>query len=145
MNKWDLRFAQLAGVVATWSKDPEVKVGAVIVAPTRRQFSQGYNGLPMGIFDDPELSKEERVQLSVHAEMNAILQCAFNVADSTLYVTKVPCLTCAKMIVQSQISRVVCTKLDPTSSWFKEQCRAVSLLTEAGVTVEYLTEGAYHG
>ena len=139
MNKWDLRFAQLAGTVSTWSKDPEVRVGAVVVAPTRRQLSPGYNGLPMGIFDDPELTKEERVELSVHAEMNAILQSAFNVAGSTLYVTKAPCLTCAKMIVQSQISRVVCTRLDKDSSWFSQQVKSISLMHEAGIEVEFLT------
>ena len=35
MQKWDLRFIELAKLVSTWSKDPSTKVGSVIVRPNK--------------------------------------------------------------------------------------------------------------
>ncbi len=42
-NKWHIRFYQVANLVASWSKDPEAKVGAVVVSPDKSQFISGYN------------------------------------------------------------------------------------------------------
>ena len=50
LNKWDERFVRIAFEVATWSKDPGTKVGAVLVAD-RRIIASGYNGFPQGIED----------------------------------------------------------------------------------------------
>ena len=80
--------------------------------------------------DDKSLvwvSKEEQVQMNIfekdgkqyglktkpevlHAEMNAVLKAAKTgnaVQDSTLYITLMPCLDCAKYLLQSGIKRVV--------------------------------------
>lgn len=43
MNKWHSRFMEMANLVASWSKDPSTKVGAVIVDDKRRIVSVGYN------------------------------------------------------------------------------------------------------
>ena len=46
-EKWDRRFLRLAREVASWSKDPSTKVGAVLVDPLDNTIvSLGYNGFP---------------------------------------------------------------------------------------------------
>jgi dCMP deaminase len=43
MNKWDLRYLNLAKEVSTWSKDPSSKIGAVAVGSKGQVLAQGYN------------------------------------------------------------------------------------------------------
>ena len=54
MNKWNYRYFRLAQETASWSKDPNRKVGAVIIGDKGQIKSQGYNGFPRGIDDDIE-------------------------------------------------------------------------------------------
>jgi dCMP deaminase len=134
-HKWDGRFMAVAETVATWSKDPSAKVGALLVAPDGRMTSWGFNGFPRGVSDDGRLQvKSSRLALTVHAEMNALLNCPVDPVGWTLYVTKHPCLECAKAIIQKGIERVVCP--DPAGSWSDEQTEARDLLREAGATVQ---------
>ena len=51
-TKWDPRMLQVAALVASWSKDPSSKCGAVITDMQHRIVSTGYNGLPQGVPDD---------------------------------------------------------------------------------------------
>ena len=53
-GQWKNRYYDLAGEVATWSKDPSKKVGAIIVGNHGQVLSQGYNGFPRGMDDDPK-------------------------------------------------------------------------------------------
>ena len=77
--KWDRRFLELSDVIARWSKDPSRGVGAVIVSPARQILATGFNGLPRGVEDRPDrLERPVKYDLIVHAEMNAIVQCARN-------------------------------------------------------------------
>lgn len=110
----------IAKVVALRANCSRRRVAAVIVAD-RRIISTGYNGTPRGITNCFEggcprcsgaaksgTSLEEC--LCVHAEQNAICQAAYygiRLADATIYVTLTPCLTCAKLIVNSGIKEVV--------------------------------------
>ena len=109
-NEWHHRYLGLAALVATWSKDPSTRVGAVLVRPDRSVASLGFNGLPKGVHDDDEVLanrawKYERV---VHAEMKAILLANESVKGYTLYVTTEPCNRCAAHIIQAGITRVIC-------------------------------------
>ena len=110
-EKWDARFLTLADSIATWSKDPSRGVGAVIVSPLKQVIATGYNGLPRGFADHEErLQRPGKYDLIVHAEMNAIIQCARNGVspiDATLYSTFSPCIHCSLSIVQAGITRVV--------------------------------------
>ena len=47
-NKWDIRYLELAELVASWSKDPSSKIGAVAVGSKGEVLAQGYNGFPRG-------------------------------------------------------------------------------------------------
>ena len=74
MNKWDIRYQQMAKLVASWSKDPSTRTGAVIVTPQKTVVSVGFNGFPRGVADDSRLyDRPIKYQIIVHCEMNAVL------------------------------------------------------------------------
>ena len=54
LNKWDERYLQLADCVATWSKDPSRKIGAIAIGSKGQVLAQGYNGFPRGVADTEE-------------------------------------------------------------------------------------------
>jgi dCMP deaminase len=72
------------------SKDPNTKVGAVLVGPGGHGLCHGYNGFPRRVADTQErlANRELKNRLMVHAEMNAILVAAsegVRLRGSTLY------------------------------------------------------------
>jgi dCMP deaminase len=113
-SDWDLFFFEMAGQAAGLSKDPDRKVGAVVVSPDRRQVSFGYNGFPAEVPDLPSLLADRDFKLAnvVHAERNALRQCPFDPRGCTLYVTRFPCLECSTMVVLRGIDRVVAPEPD---------------------------------
>lgn len=139
-SEWDERFMRLAREASTWSKDPDAQVGAVVVSPDRRRVSFGYNGLPWGMPDDPEVlcNKDLKNSLTIHAEQNAMANAPFDLEGFTLYVTKAPCLECALMVRQHRIVRVVSAPIDPNSRWCEEQRHAVRLLEGLGISVVWV-------
>lgn len=140
MSKWDERFVRIAHEVATWSKDPGTKVGAVLVSD-KRILATGYNGFPSGISDSLVRYTDREVKLAytVHAEVNALLNAAKNGArteGSTLYTTFHPCVNCAASVIQGGIARVVCPTVDSSPQrWRDNFTRARDLLLEAEVTI----------
>lgn len=140
--KWDAHFMAMAVQSAWLSKDPREKVGCLIVSPDRRMMTSGYNGFPAGIEDSKARldDKYEKNRLSVHAELNAILNARRDLSGWTLYVTKPACLDCAKAMVQAGIVRVVTPELREDSSWYVVQRQALDLLREAGVQHSTLPE-----
>lgn len=132
--KWDLRFLRMAEEVSTWSKDPRTKVGALIVSPDRRQFSTGYNGFPRKIADTLErlTDREIKNKIVVHAEMNAIDNCKFDVQGCSLYTTLFPCNRCCVSIINNNIKRII------TFNDFRKEMNhdlSYELFEEAGVEV----------
>lgn len=107
--EWRAFFTDVAERVALLSKDPDRKVGAVLVSPDRRQMSFGYNGFPSSVSDNPALLEDKAFKLMhmVHAEDNCLRQAPFSAAGCTLYVTRFPCAQCAQKIVDAGITRVV--------------------------------------
>jgi dCMP deaminase len=140
MNKWDKRFIDLAEHIATWSKDPSTKVGAVIADNHNRVVSVGYNGFPRNVADCNERLDDrcEKYDLTIHGEMNAILFANRDLTGCTLYTYPLPpCVRCAAHIIQSGISRVVAPSTD-NQRWVDSCNKARSLLEEAGVTVNWV-------
>lgn len=135
MTDWVSRFFKLAKEVSTWSKDPDCKVGVVIVSPDRRLFTTGYNGFPIGVADSEARLSNKRVKLdlTVHAEVNAILNARRDLSGWILFSTKPVCVGCAKAIIQAGIATVWCPELAPESSWFRENMEAIELLNEAQI------------
>lgn len=148
LDKWDRRFLKIAYEVSSWSKDPGTKVGAVLVKD-RRIISSGYNGFPQGIEDLPSRydDRETKLNLTVHAEVNAILNAAKNgavTAGSTLYVTFPPCISCSTAVIQAGISRIVRPHLSTAPDrWLDSFSKGGRLLVEAGIEVETFTKLNY--
>lgn len=111
---------EITRVVSTRSTCLRRQVGALIIRD-KRILSSGYNGSPRGLkhCSDSGCLREEmgipsgqRQELcrGLHAEQNAIVHAAYhgiNIAGSTLYVTHQPCITCAKMIINAGIIKVI--------------------------------------
>lgn len=64
-------------------------------------LSVGYNGFPPGIENEGKnWQKEEKSDLVVHAEANAVLLAGqADLEGSIAFVTMFPCLECAKMLI----------------------------------------------
>lgn len=139
---WDEYFSEIARQVATRSTCLRRQVGAVIIRD-KRILCTGYNGAPRGVVhcdvagclrEKLAIPSGQRQEIcrGLHAEQNAIIQAALHgvsVEGGTIYVTHQPCITCAKMIINSGIRRVVCAVEYPD-----ELSRGI--LREAGVTLE---------
>lgn len=138
MSKWDNRFLTLAAVIATWSKDPSTKVGAVIVDRQRRILGIGYNGFPRGVADDEtRLADRPRKLLStVHAEANAILNASGPVRGASIYCFPLePCAHCAGLIIQSGIQEVIAPKTETRPEWEEAWAVSRNMFNEAGVSL----------
>jgi dCMP deaminase len=102
-----LTYLQIAQSAALLSKDPSTKVGACIVSKDGRQFSIGYNGFPRGVEETPEKwERPLKYQYTVHSEVNAILNCPFDMRGSSIYVTLQPCHRCLGALIQAGIQYV---------------------------------------
>lgn len=139
---WNQRYLNIAKQIASWSKDPSTKVGAVIVGDKNQIISQGYNGFPRGFKDslDRLYNRETKYKFTIHAEANALYNALYNgvsVNGTTIYVHGLPvCVECAKAIIQSGIKRVVYDSL-PKENWKQSNEDALKLFSEAGVDVVY--------
>ena len=149
-DKWARRFMEMAGLVSSWAScyQKDRKIGAVIVRD-KRVMTTGYNGAPAGVKTCVERGECLRKKLgipsgtrhemcyAVHAEQNAIIQAAklgIEISGATLYCTHQPCILCAKMIVNSGITRVVYGEGYPDEF-------SLRIFEEAGVDIECYGEG----
>ena len=135
MTDWNQRFLSLAEHIAQWSKDPSTQVGAVIVDPSRRIVSTGYNGLPQGVDDtDNRLhTREIKYEMIVHGEINAILFAKQDLLGSTLYTWPfMPCSRCAGIVIQSGI-KIVVAPLNDSPRWKDSFQLSQTMFAEAGV------------
>lgn len=135
MSNWNSRFLQLAALVASWSKDPDRKVGAIIIDTDRRIVGIGYNGFPRRVRDlrGRYANKELKNKMVVHAEVNAILNSVQSVRGAHLYSTFFPCPTCAGFIIQSGIVTVVAKKTASSREWKEKHKVSKTMFDEAGV------------
>ena len=145
MNKWNYRYFRLAQETASWSKDPNRKVGAVIIGDKGQIKSQGYNGFPRGIDDDIERYNDKIIKYKyvIHAEANAVYNALHNgtsVLGDTMYVTGLPvCHECAKAIIQVGIKKVYYdTPIDANPNWSETGKLALEMFAEAGIICEFV-------
>jgi dCMP deaminase len=136
-NKWRDHFFAMTTHVASLSKDPSTKVGAVIVDNKRRIVGTGYNGFPRGVYDGPEVYEDRDAKLArvVHAEVNAILNARGPVDGCDLYVTPLhPCNECTKVIIQAGIKRVFTVPMEQRR--YNDTWRvAMEMFEQAGVEI----------
>jgi dCMP deaminase len=121
-KRLDRVFMNIAKEVATLSHCQRSKVGAVIELDGN-VVSFGFNGTPKGMPNCCEDENNVTQPYVIHGESNAILKAArtgHSTRGGTLYLTMSPCLDCAKLILQSEIKRVVYLEeyRDPTAIQF---------------------------
>jgi dCMP deaminase len=144
---WDRYFIGLAQYVSGKSHDRATKIGCVIVGPDNEIRSTGYNGFPRGLDDKLESRHErpEKYLWTEHAERNAIYNAArmgTALKDCRAYVSSsFVCMDCARGLVQSGITEVICEKFDAAKHgelqqrWEADVARARMLFGEAGVAM----------
>lgn len=142
-EKWDRRFLSVARLVASWSKDPSTQTGAVITDPDMRIVSTGFNGLAKGLQDLPERlnDRELKYKIILHSERNALLFARRDLRGCTLYQWPFACCsTCASMVIQSGITRVVAPPCpqDKLERWGQDLQLSRDLFLEAGLVVREL-------
>lgn len=111
-DDWDDTFMMIARDMSRMGTCPRAKVGAVLVSQDHRILSTGFNGAPS---KQPHcldvgciLGPSGTCLRTVHAEVNAITRAPNGIPpESTLYVTLSPCFSCATLILNSGIYRVV--------------------------------------
>ena len=141
---WDRYYLEICRVVSKRSKDPSTKVGCVIVGPAHEIRSTGYNSLPRHVRDDvpARLERPEKYLWIEHAERNAIYNAAragTALEGCTIYTDLMPCMDCARAIVQAGIIAVVTDETrfqQYSSAQYNEHFqRTMDLFQEAGVTI----------
>lgn len=122
---WDDYFLNLLEPIGSRGSCDRGRSGAVIVGPGHTIIATGYVGAPPGqphcdevghlmrtVIDEKGKESHHCVR-TLHAEENAILQCAkdgISVEGATIYTKMVPCYNCAMRIVRVGIKRVVAQK-----------------------------------
>ena len=95
--------------VAQRSTDTHRKVGCLVLK-NNNIVAMGWNGTPSGYHTNECKDENERTRPEVvHAEMNAIAKAArspVSIEGGTMYSTTIPCVECAKLIIQSGIKTV---------------------------------------
>lgn len=131
---WEQYFMAQSVLLSLRSTCSRLEVGATIVRD-KRIIAGGYNGSVSGdshCIDEGCFVVDNHCVRTIHAEMNAILQCAkFGVPTegSEIYVTHFPCLPCTKMILQAGISRIFYLED------YKNDPYALQLIAKANVEV----------
>jgi len=143
---WTEYFLNIAEQVKLKSKDESTQIGAIIVGLDNEVLSTGYNSFPRGL-DDTLRERQERPEKYFwieHAERNAIYNAArigVSLKNSTIYLTSgLPCMDCARGIVNSGITTVWCKTECTTKNkekWVESQTKSLKLLNECGVRVYY--------
>src|SRR3989338_7282562 len=144
--EWDEYFLNLAIVIKSRADCTRRLVGSIIVRDFRI-ISTGYNGTPHGIKncseggcvrckrrDKKEIDwyEYEESCVCIHAEQNAVIQAAYqgiSTKNATLYSTVSPCSSCAKMIINAGIKKVIYKDTHHDKGGIK-------FLKKAGVEVE---------
>lgn len=132
---WDQYFMAQSHLLALRSTCTRLTVGATIVRD-KRMIAGGYNGSITGsdhCIDEGCYVIDNHCVRTIHAEMNAILQCAkFGVPteNAEIYVTHFPCLQCCKAIIQAGIKKVY------YAEDYKNHPYGIELFQQAGVSLK---------
>ncbi len=131
---WDQYFMAQSHLLAFRSTCTRLMVGATIVRD-KRIIAGGYNGSVSGgahCIDEGCYVVDNHCIRTIHAEMNALLQCAkFGVPTegAEIYVTHFPCVHCSKAIIQAGIKKVY------YAEDYKNHPYAEELFEQAGVEI----------
>lgn len=139
---WDEIFMEKARIMGKRSTCLRRQIGAVIVV-NNREIASGYNGSVAGTAhceavgckrEQLNIPSGERQEIcrAIHAEQNAVIQCALTgviPTGGTIYTTCQPCVACAKIIANVGIKRIVYEGDYPDEL-------ALEILKEAGIAID---------
>lgn len=143
---WDEYFMEIANTVAKRATCDRGRSGCVI-ARDKQLLVSGYVGSPIGLPHCDDVGHQMKKMIheddsvtqhcvrTVHAEQNAICQAAklgISLQGSTLYCRMTPCRTCAMLIINCGIVRVVCEKK------YHAGAESEEMFKTAGVKLEYV-------
>jgi dCMP deaminase len=138
---WDRYFLDLCEAVARRATCDRGRSGCVIVKD-KRIMTTGYVGAPAGLPHCDEVGHDFRKVFdnngnvtqhcvrTLHAEQNAIIQAArfgIPLEGATIFCKMTPCRTCAMMIINAGIKRVVCEKR------YHADADAIEMFKQAGI------------
>ena len=104
---WDSYFKQICLVTKSRSACERLQVGCLLVKDNRI-ISQGYNGFLPGC-PHQSIVRNNHEQATVHAEQNAICDCAkrgVSCEGATAYITHYPCIICCRLLLASGIQKI---------------------------------------
>ncbi|MBS3084694.1 CMP deaminase [Candidatus Pacearchaeota archaeon] len=145
MISWDESFMSMVYLVAMKSKDESTHVGAVVVGPDNEIKSTGYNSFVRKLNDHLTMRQErpEKYYWFEHAERNAIYNATLNgvsLKGCKIYTNGVPCMDCARGVVQSGILEVIIDKgweKNNPEDWAKHAEKSIEMFKEVGVKIRY--------
>jgi dCMP deaminase len=145
---WDEYFMEIANTVSKRATCDRGRSGCVI-ARDRQLLVSGYVGSSIGLPHCDDVGHQMKKMIhedntvsmhcvrTVHAEQNAICQAAklgISLRGSTLYCRMTPCRTCAMLIINCGIVRVVCEKK------YHSAAESEEIFKMAGVILEYASD-----
>ena len=145
---WDEYFMEVCEAISKRATCDRGRSGCVI-AKDRQLLVTGYVGAPAGLPHCDEEGHQLKKMLhedgsvtthcvrTVHAEQNAICQAAkrgIPINDSTLYCRMTPCRTCAMLIINCGIVRVVCQRR------YHDAADSEAMFKKANVALEYVLD-----
>ena len=141
----DDRFMSMVYLIAEGSKDKRTHIGAVVIGPDNEIRTTGYNSFVRRLNDNvPERQeKPEKFYWFEHAERNAMDNATLigtSLKGSKMYTNVIPCIDCARRIVQSGILEVIVDK-----KWnegnkgedLEHSKRTIQMFKETGVKLRY--------
>jgi len=108
MTEWTDYFLGLALVASQKSHDVHTQHGCIITDSSHRILGLGYNGFPRGLDDNilPR-NRPDKYDWMIHAERNALSNCAIRPENGIAYVTGQCCNDCIMALWQEGIKKVV--------------------------------------
>jgi len=145
---WDDYFMEVADAISKRATCDRGRSGCVI-AREKQLLVTGYVGSPQGLPHCDEVGHQMKKTVhedghvtqhcvrTVHAEQNAICQAAkrgISIDKATLYCRMTPCRTCAMLIINCGIVRVVCENRYHSADESEE------MFKQAGIQLDYVSE-----
>jgi len=145
---WDEYFMEVCRSIAKRATCDRGRSGCVI-ARDHQVLATGYVGAPAGLPHCDEVGHQLKQMVhengtvtthcvrTVHAEQNAICQAArrgIGIEGATLYCRMTPCRTCAMMIINCGVVRVVCERK------YHDGAESEDMLARAGLVLEYVEQ-----
>lgn len=142
-------FHQEAFSIATASKDPSTKVGAVLIGHGKTILLKTYNGPASGVADEPRIFERPTKYLyACHAEQNLVSFSArygIRCEGMDVFVTHRPCDRCCNSLVQAGIKTIMYASGTSFVSDSPETEEAVhDILSQTGTElVEVFSDGTH--